>query len=53
MVVKENNGQNILVISVDEKQSSLLRISFRIDNEFRAQLGLDLRDENFLGQEQN
>ena len=49
IVVKEDNGQNVLIISVDEKQSSLLRISFRIDNEFRAQFGLDLRDENILG----
>lgn len=49
IVVKEENGQNILIISVDEKPSSLLRISFRIDNEYRAQFGLDLRDENVFG----
>ncbi len=49
IVVKEENGQNILIISVDEKPSSLLRISFRIDNEYRAQFGLDLRDENLFG----
>ena len=49
VVVKEDNGQNILIISVDEKPSRLLRISFRSDNEYRAQFGLDLRDENLFG----
>ena len=49
IVVKEDNGQNILIISVDEKPASLLRISFRIDNEYRGQFGLDLRDENLFG----
>lgn len=49
MVVKEDSGQNILIISVAEKPSSLLRISFRSDNEYRVQLGLDIRDENLFG----
>ncbi|MDT3695355.1 MAG: patatin-like phospholipase family protein [Ignavibacterium sp.] len=49
VVVKEKNGQNVLTIKVDERPSSLLRISFRSDNEYRAQLGFDLRDENFFG----
>ncbi|MDY0083277.1 MAG: patatin-like phospholipase family protein [Ignavibacteriaceae bacterium] len=49
VVVKEKNGQNILTVKVDEKPSSLLRISFRSDNEYRAQFGFDLRDENFFG----
>ena len=49
LLVKEENGQNILTISVDEKPSSLLRISFRTDNVYRAQFGLDLRDENLFG----
>lgn len=49
VVVREDNGQNILTIKVDEKPSSLLRISFRSDNEYRAQIGIDLRDENFFG----
>jgi NTE family protein len=47
--VKEDAGQNILVIDVNEKPSSLLRVSFRSDNEYRAQFGLDLRDENIFG----
>jgi len=49
MVVKEDSGQNTLIISVAEKPSSLLRISFRSDNEYRVQLGLDIRDENLFG----
>lgn len=49
IVVREDNGQNILIIRVDEKPSSLLRISFRSDNEYRAQFGLDFRDENLFG----
>ena len=49
LLVKEENGQNILTISVNEKPSSLLRISFRTDNVYRAQFGLDLRDENLFG----
>ena len=49
VAVKEDDGQNILVINVNEKPSSLLRVSFRSDNEYRAQFGLDLRDENIFG----
>ncbi len=49
VAVKEEDGQNILVINVNEKPSSLLRVSFRSDNEYRAQFGLDLRDENIFG----
>jgi NTE family protein len=49
VAVKEDEGQNILIVSVDEKPSSLLRVSFRSDNEYRAQFGFDLRDENIFG----
>jgi len=49
IVVKEDYGQNILIIGVNEKPSSLLRISFRSDNEYRVQLGFDIRDENIFG----
>jgi NTE family protein len=49
LFVKEENGQNILVIRVVEKPSSLLRIGFRADNEYRVQFGLDIRDENIFG----
>ena len=49
VVVNEENGQNVLIITVVERPSSLLRISFRSDNEYRAQFGFDLRDENIFG----
>ena len=49
VVVREDDGQNILIVSVDEKPSSLLRVSFRSDNEYRTQFGFDLRDENIFG----
>lgn len=49
VAVKEESGQNILTINVNEKPSSLLRVSFRTDNEYRAQFGFDLRDENIFG----
>lgn len=47
--VQEEKGQNILTIKVTEKPSSLLRLNFRSDNEYRLQIGLDLRDENIFG----
>ncbi|QQS36020.1 MAG: patatin-like phospholipase family protein [Ignavibacteriales bacterium] len=47
--VKKENGENIIIVSVAEKTSGLLRVGFRTDNENRAQLSLDLRDENVLG----
>lgn len=47
--VKKENEQNILVVSVTEKTSGLLRVGFRIDNENHTQLSFDLRDENVIG----
>lgn len=49
VVVKEENGQNVLVINVTERPTSLLRVGFRIDNEYRLQVSLDLREENLFG----
>ena len=49
VVVKEENGQNVLVIEVTERPTSLLRIGFRVDNEYRAQVGFDIREENLFG----
>ncbi len=49
IIVKEENGQNVLVIHVTERPTSLLRIGFRADNEYRAQISLDLREENLFG----
>lgn len=47
--VKKINGKNYLDVKVQEKASSLLRFGFRVDNENKAQISMDLRDENFLG----
>lgn len=49
VVVKEVRGQNVLVINVTERPTSLLRIGFRADNEYRLQVSLDLREENLFG----
>lgn len=47
--VKERNNKKILVLSVLERTSSILRFGFRVDDEDKAQFSLDLRDENFFG----
>ncbi len=49
LTVKEENNQNIVVLNVLEKISSLLRVGFRVDNENKAQVSLDFRDENLFG----
>ena len=47
--VRREDGKNDLLVYVSEKESSLLRVGFRIDNEKNAQLSLDLVDENLFG----
>lgn len=47
--VYDENGQNVLQIKVDERQTGLLRIGYRLDNEYKFQLGLDIREENLFG----
>lgn len=47
--VKKINGRNIVVLKVIEKISSLIRFGFRTDNERKAQISIDLRDENLFG----
>jgi NTE family protein len=49
VVVKEENGQNVLEIGVTERPTNLLRIGFRADNEYNAQFSFDLREENLFG----
>jgi NTE family protein len=49
MYVKEEEGKNILVISVDEKPSAILRFGFLTDETYNAQFSLDIRDENIFG----
>ena len=47
--VQKNMGKNIFVVNVKEKESSVLRVGFRVDNESKAQLSLDVVDENLFG----
>lgn len=47
--VFDDNGQNVLLIKVVERQTALLRVGYRLDNEYRFQLGLDIREENLFG----
>lgn len=47
--VERIKKQNVLVLQVREKPSSLLRVGFGIDNENKLNLNLDLVDENLLG----
>ena len=49
LTVKRENEKNILTIHVLEKVSSLMRFGFRVDNEDKFQLSLDIRDENLFG----
>jgi NTE family protein len=47
--IRKKNGTNILVIKVIERQSQLLRLGFSVDNERRARLSVDIREENLFG----
>ena len=49
LTVKKVNGRNIVILKVVEKISSLIRFGFRTDNERKAQISIDLRDENLFG----
>jgi NTE family protein len=49
ITVAEINGQNTLNIIVTEKPTGLIRFSNRIDNEYKFQLGIDVREENLFG----
>jgi NTE family protein len=49
LTVKKINGRDIVILKVVEKISSLIRFGFRTDNERKAQISIDLRDENLLG----
>ncbi len=49
ITVDEDNGQNILNIIVTEKPTGLIRFSNRFDNEYKFQIGIDIREENLFG----
>lgn len=49
LTIEKDIEGNILNLFVYEKTPRLLRVGFRIDNENKPQVSLDLRDENLLG----
>lgn len=49
ITVEEKDGQNTLNIIVTEKPTGLVRFSNRIDNEYKFQLWVDIREENLFG----
>jgi NTE family protein len=49
LTVKREHNRDIVILNVNEKISSLIRVGFRADNENKVQLSLDVRDENLFG----
>jgi NTE family protein len=49
LTIKKEGNNNIIILKVVEKVSSLIRFGFRIDDERKAQVSVDFRDENILG----
>ncbi len=49
LTVNKEKNENIVILTVSEKVSSVVRVGFRLDNENKAQLSLDFRDENLFG----
>ncbi|UCH66630.1 MAG: BamA/TamA family outer membrane protein [Ignavibacterium sp.] len=49
LYVTEKNGENNLIIYVDERLSGILRFSFLVNEVYNAQISFDIRDENLLG----
>lgn len=48
-IIKKENGKNVLILKVTERQTSLIRLGFSVDNERRARLAADIREENLFG----
>lgn len=46
---KDSLNNNILNLKVDEKIPNVLRLGFKIDNEYNTQAALDIRNENLFG----
>ncbi len=51
IVLKINrvNDLNVVTLDVSEKVSGILRVGFKVDNEYKAQLSLEVGDENLFG----
>jgi NTE family protein len=46
---KEKAGESKIVVKLEERFSEFLRIGFRVDDIYAAQILIDFRNENFLG----
>jgi NTE family protein len=49
LYVTEENGENNLIIYVDERLSGILRFGFLVNEVYNAQISFDIRDENLFG----
>ena len=49
LTVQRINNENIIILKIVERISSVARFGFRVDNEGKLQASLDLRDENVFG----
>jgi len=49
LYVTEEDGQNNLIIYVEERLSGVLRFGFLVNEAYNAQVSFDIRDENFFG----
>lgn len=49
VVLKKENGHNVVAIKVVERSPSVLRLGLKADNENRAQISVDIRNENLFG----
>lgn len=47
--VEKDSIGNILTLDINEKPPSLLRLGFKVDNENKASVSFDLRNENLFG----
>lgn len=47
--VRKINDLNVLILRVQEKIPGIIRFGFRVDNEYKAQFSLDIRNENIFG----
>jgi NTE family protein len=49
LYVTEENGENNLIIYVDERLSGILRFGFLVNEVYNGQVSFDIRDENLFG----
>ncbi|MCS7052638.1 MAG: patatin-like phospholipase family protein [Ignavibacterium sp.] len=49
ITVEEISGRNVLNVYVTERPTGLIRIFNRTDNDYKFQLGIDIREENLFG----